>query len=107
MLMCQQIAVLDCCFNSRTWSDAGLKTKSGIGFVPWPFDWLPCASASLLARAGSLMELSVSEPPESLENNESGNEMSVWVDPRLGRRAISNGKLVRELEGYDEEMFSL
>ena len=48
-----------------------------------------------------MIRLSASEASESLENNEP-DEVSVSVDPWLGGRAMSNMKLVRELEWYVE-----
>jgi len=41
---------------------------------------------SMLIRCGSMMWLAVSETLE--ENSESGNEMSVSVEPSLGERAM-------------------
>lgn len=53
-----------------------------------PFEWMPAASASVLARPGSVMDVSASENSESLENNDSGMELT---ESWLGGRSIANG----------------
>lgn len=48
------------------------------------------------------------QPPrdQKAPNNESGNELSVSVDPWLEGRSIAKGKLVSELEGQYEGVCS-
>lgn len=84
------------CFNSRAWSDAGLKKMSGRASMLPPSEQLTRSSTSVLVRSGSVMLLSASE---SLENNESCNEVSVSVDSSLERRSISNRKLLSKFNG--------
>jgi len=103
-LMFQQgtTAVQDWCFNSRARSDAGPNKPFVRASVPPPFEQLAHASTSVAVWDGSVIALSAAE---SLENNESGIEESVSIDPWLGGRSMvnrmstANGGLVRELEG--------
>jgi len=110
-LMFQQstTAVQDWCFNSRGGSDPGPNKMSMRASVSPPFMRLPHASASVLVSA-VVVALSASE---ILENSESEVEISVHVDPWLGRRrsmvngmSTANGGLVRELKGQDSGMLS-
>jgi hypothetical protein len=89
-------------FNSRTWPDAEPKKKAGRSSVLSPFKSPPFARASVLARADSLMGLSLSAA-ESLENNELAIEVS---DPWLERRSMANGEFVRALERQDKKLHS-
>jgi len=62
-------------FNSRVGPGAGRDISERA-----PFEQLLRASVSVLVCGGSVVELSASE---RLENNESGTEASVRVDPWL------------------------
>ena len=55
--------------------------------------------ASVLVRGGSVARPSTPWAPESLENGESGNEMSVSVEPSLGGRSMANEKFVSAVRG--------
>jgi hypothetical protein len=77
------------CFNSQAGSNEGPNMISG--------------RASVLVWAGSVMKLPASG---SLENNVTGVEVSVSVNPWLGGWSVINGRFVREIWGWDPGMCS-
>ena len=103
-LTCQPREVAVWCrrFNSRVWAGVGSKKKAGMSSMLWFFDLISCSSASVLIRAGSVMEVSTSEGPEMMEDRYSGIEGS---DSWLGGRSIASREFVKALEGQERETY--
>ena len=83
------------CFNLRVSSTVGPDVIPGV--APEFPSFNSATKPSILTRGGSVMLLAASETLE--ENSESGNEMSVSVEPPLGERPMANREFVSEARG--------